>query len=110
MPARHEWADGEALDGPRSDVLVLLAQRAACTRDVAEALGVHESTARYHLHLLWKRRLVREKRSGRCVWWSLAREDAPQAPASVASAPRSERRTRQPVNRVAAYLKSRGLA
>jgi ArsR family transcriptional regulator len=58
-------------DGTRLKILYTLAQKEYCVVDLAQALGAEVSSVSRHLSLLKARRLVKGRRDGRTVMYSL---------------------------------------
>jgi len=58
-------------DPTRVKILYLLSQEELCVHDLAALLGVTESAASHHLQILRMMRLVKGRREGRQVYYSL---------------------------------------
>ena len=58
-------------DPTRSRILYALGRRSLCVRDLALLVGVSESAVSHQLRLLRERRLVRPRREGNVVYYSL---------------------------------------
>lgn len=58
-------------DPTRVKILYLLSQEELCVHDLATLLGVTESAASHHLQLLRMMRLVKGRKEGRQVYYSL---------------------------------------
>jgi ArsR family transcriptional regulator, lead/cadmium/zinc/bismuth-responsive transcriptional repressor len=58
-------------DPTRARMLYALIQRPLCVRDLAIVVGVSESAVSHHLRLLRGRRLVRPRRAGNVIYYSV---------------------------------------
>lgn len=58
-------------DPTRISIVLSLLRQELCTCDLAEITGVTESAVSQHLHILRQLRLVKSRRSGRMVFYSL---------------------------------------
>jgi len=59
-------------DQARAKILYALAQEELCVCDLAEIVGVTESAVSHHLRILRALGLVKYRRDGRVVYYSLA--------------------------------------
>ena len=57
-------------------ILCRLIQGEAAVRDLAALLGLRESTVSQHLGLLRRDGLVRTRRDGQTIWYSIASDEA----------------------------------
>lgn len=58
-------------DETRTKVLYALSQEELCVHDLAELLGITPSAVSHHLRLLRAMRLVRSRKAGKVVYYSL---------------------------------------
>jgi len=65
---------GALADATRSKIVHVLLQQELCTCDIAALVGISESGVSQHLRLLRELRLVKFRRAGKLVYYSL--EDA----------------------------------
>ncbi|GCE24092.1 ArsR/SmtB family transcription factor [Dictyobacter kobayashii] len=62
----------QALSDPtRARILYALTQRSLCVRDLAILVGVSESAVSHHLRFLRDRRLVKSRRDGTTIYYSV---------------------------------------
>jgi ArsR family transcriptional regulator, lead/cadmium/zinc/bismuth-responsive transcriptional repressor len=62
---------GALADPTRASIVHVLAHQELCTADLALTLGLHRPAASQHLRLLRQLRIVRARREGRLVLYSL---------------------------------------
>ena len=77
MPAEHELYDLAELfkvfgDSTRIRILFVLFEAEVCVGDLAEALHMTQSAISHQLKILKQSRLVRSRREGKSVFYSLA--------------------------------------
>jgi len=61
-------------DSTRVRILCTLSQEELCVCDLAEVLRVSQSAVSHQLRILKQARLVKNRRDGRSIWYSLADE------------------------------------
>lgn len=79
MPPEDEMADMAELfkvfgDSTRIKILYILSESELCVCDIAELLGMTQPAISYQLKVLKQARLVRNRREGKTVFYSLADE------------------------------------
>jgi DNA-binding transcriptional ArsR family regulator len=58
-------------DPTRARILYALTRRSVCVRDLAILLGISESAVSHQLRLLRDRRLVKSRREGKVIYYTL---------------------------------------
>jgi DNA-binding transcriptional ArsR family regulator len=76
LEADHVYSDlaglfGALADTTRVTIVHALLQQELCTCDIAAAVGISESGASQHLRVLRSLRLVKSRRAGKFVYYSL---------------------------------------
>ena len=64
-------------DPTRLRILYILAQRSCCVRDLSILIGVSESAISHQLRLLKDRQLVKQRRQGTTIYYSLSDHHLP---------------------------------
>lgn len=59
-------------DSTRVQILFVLAQQEACVNDIAQAIGLSQSAVSHQLRLLKQMHIVKFRREGKNLWYSLA--------------------------------------
>ena len=60
----------------RIRILLLLMEQDSCVGDLAEQLGITQSAVSHQLHLLKSNKLVRRRRDGKMIFYTLVDEQA----------------------------------
>jgi len=58
-------------DATRISIINLLSQRELCVYDIANLLGIHQSVVSHQLKILKQNRLVKYRREGKSIFYSL---------------------------------------
>ncbi len=61
-------------DETRQRLLVMLGEREMCVTDIVQAFRTTQPTISHHLNLLWQAGLVRRRKDGKQVYYSLNRD------------------------------------
>ena len=59
-------------DTTRVQILFVLAQQEACVNDIAQSIGLSQSAVSHQLRLLKQMHIVKFRREGKNLWYSLA--------------------------------------
>ena len=79
LPSETEWYDLAELfkvfgDSTRIRILFVLFEAEVCVCDLAEALGMTQSAISHQLRILKQNKLVKNRREGKSIFYSLADE------------------------------------